>query len=196
MLGLACAVNLDRLPCCREYRWQWFSKYCLAARVSSALIGRYQLPQSFREEVRFLIISTRALFHCYFSGSKENQGNQWWHWRNQSRLWAAGNFLSSVWRAAAEVAEQVNSDLKYFLRIFKWCDVLENLMTGHCPGTRVESSTGGATIIEVSWAVSKEQKSSCRLVARVFPLWIRCKLLVGSKPCFQLQPRATFMPQV
>jgi hypothetical protein len=52
MLGLACAVNLDRLPCCREYRWQWFSRYCLAARVSSALIGRYQLPQSFRDEVQ------------------------------------------------------------------------------------------------------------------------------------------------
>ncbi|CAB3375688.1 Hypothetical predicted protein [Cloeon dipterum] len=52
MLGLACAVNLDRLPCCREYRWQWFSRYCLAARVSSALIGRYQLPQPFREEVQ------------------------------------------------------------------------------------------------------------------------------------------------
>jgi hypothetical protein len=75
-LGLACAVNLDRLPCCREYRWQWFSKYCLAARVSSALIGRYQLPQSFRDEVRFINFCS-GTFLMLFSGSKENQGNQW-----------------------------------------------------------------------------------------------------------------------
>lgn len=75
-------------------------------------------------------------------------------------------------------------------------NILENLTIGHCPGTQVASSTGGATTTEVSWVVWREQKLSCPQGARVFPPLILCRLLAESKLCFQWLPRVTFTPQV
>ena len=51
---LFCAKQgLDSLPCCSEtYKWAWFRRYCMAARVARALVGRTELPQPFCLEVR------------------------------------------------------------------------------------------------------------------------------------------------
>ena len=51
------AQGLDSLACCSEtYKWAWFRRYCTAARVASALVGRTALPQPFCVEVRKKVI--------------------------------------------------------------------------------------------------------------------------------------------
>lgn len=46
LVALACEVGLDALPCCAEtYKWSWFRRYCMAARVATSLINRLVLPQ-------------------------------------------------------------------------------------------------------------------------------------------------------
>merc|ERR1712051_1103417 len=49
LVALACDLGLDSLPCCTEagYRWTWFRRYCVAARVATALIHRTPLPGPF-----------------------------------------------------------------------------------------------------------------------------------------------------
>ena len=57
LVALACHLNLDSLPCCSEtYKWAWFRRYCMAARVANSLIKRITLPASFNVEVRKKII--------------------------------------------------------------------------------------------------------------------------------------------
>ena len=61
LVGLACDLNLDLLQCCSEtYKWAWFRRYCMAARVARALIERYALPQPFCAEVRKKIVEMSA----------------------------------------------------------------------------------------------------------------------------------------
>nr|CAD7427832.1 unnamed protein product [Timema monikensis] len=53
LVALACDLGLDSLPCCSEnHKWSWFRRYCMAARVAGALVGRTALPHSFCVEVR------------------------------------------------------------------------------------------------------------------------------------------------
>ncbi|XP_015113813.1 E3 ubiquitin-protein ligase HERC2 [Diachasma alloeum] len=48
LVGLACDLELDTMPCCSEiHKWSWFKRYCLAARVAKALVNRSALPKSF-----------------------------------------------------------------------------------------------------------------------------------------------------
>ena len=53
LVALACDLGLDSLPCCTEmaHKWAWFRRYCMAARVLSAIVKRGKLPSSFIEEV-------------------------------------------------------------------------------------------------------------------------------------------------
>nr|CAD7602464.1 unnamed protein product [Timema genevievae] len=52
LVALACDLGLDSLPCCSEnHKWSWFRRYCMAARVAGALVGRTTLPHSFCVEV-------------------------------------------------------------------------------------------------------------------------------------------------
>lgn len=45
LVALACDLGLDSLHCCSEtYKWSWFRRYCMAARVAKALIQREELP--------------------------------------------------------------------------------------------------------------------------------------------------------
>ena len=56
-LSLYLLQGLDSLPCCSEtYKWAWFRRYCMAARVARALVGRTELPQPFCVEVRKKVI--------------------------------------------------------------------------------------------------------------------------------------------
>ncbi|XP_063244096.1 E3 ubiquitin-protein ligase HERC2 isoform X2 [Bacillus rossius redtenbacheri] len=53
LVALACDLGLDSHPCCSEnHKWSWFRRYCMAARVASALVNRTALPHSFCVEVR------------------------------------------------------------------------------------------------------------------------------------------------
>ena len=57
LVGLACDLSLDLLPCCSEtYKWAWFRRYCMAARVARALIERHALPLPFCVDVRKKIV--------------------------------------------------------------------------------------------------------------------------------------------
>ena len=61
LVGLACDLNLDLLPCCSEtYKWAWFRRYCMAARVARALIERHALPLPFCVDVRKKIVEMSA----------------------------------------------------------------------------------------------------------------------------------------
>ena len=52
MVALACDLGLDLLPVCLEaHKWSWFRRYCMAARVATALQNRTLLPVAFCEEV-------------------------------------------------------------------------------------------------------------------------------------------------
>ncbi|XP_011304625.1 E3 ubiquitin-protein ligase HERC2 [Fopius arisanus] len=52
LVGLACELELDTMPCCSEiHKWSWFKRYCLAARVAKSLINRTALPKSFCVDV-------------------------------------------------------------------------------------------------------------------------------------------------
>jgi len=53
LVALACDLGLDSLPCCTDmaHKWAWFRRYCMAARVVSAMVRRGQLPATFLEEV-------------------------------------------------------------------------------------------------------------------------------------------------
>ncbi|XP_046386640.1 E3 ubiquitin-protein ligase HERC2 isoform X3 [Ischnura elegans] len=53
LVALGCDLGLDSLPCCSEnHKWAWFRRYCMAARVASALVNRTPLPISFCLEVQ------------------------------------------------------------------------------------------------------------------------------------------------
>ncbi|KAK3907967.1 E3 ubiquitin-protein ligase HERC2 [Frankliniella fusca] len=57
LVALACDLGLDSLPCCAEnHKWSWFRRYCMAARVASAIINRKTLPVTFCTEVRKRIL--------------------------------------------------------------------------------------------------------------------------------------------
>ena len=46
LAALACDLGLDSLSCCAEtFKWAWFRRYCMAARVAEGLIKRKSLPQ-------------------------------------------------------------------------------------------------------------------------------------------------------
>ena len=52
LVALACDLGLDSLPSCQEaHKWSWFRRYCMAARVSTAIERRQPLPLQFCEEV-------------------------------------------------------------------------------------------------------------------------------------------------
>ncbi|CAG7818352.1 unnamed protein product [Allacma fusca] len=52
LAALACDLNVDAMQFVIEsYRWSWFRKYCLAARVTSGLLNRTILPSAFKNEV-------------------------------------------------------------------------------------------------------------------------------------------------
>lgn len=52
LAALACDLSMDSLPSIQDsYRWSWFRKYCLAARVTSGLLNRTELPVPFKSEV-------------------------------------------------------------------------------------------------------------------------------------------------
>ena len=61
LVALACDLGLDSLPCCTEtYKWSWFRRYCVAARVATSLINRNCLPQTFCLDVRKKIMEMCA----------------------------------------------------------------------------------------------------------------------------------------
>ncbi|XP_052796353.1 E3 ubiquitin-protein ligase HERC2-like isoform X2 [Mya arenaria] len=53
LVALACDLGLDSLPCCTDlaHKWAWFRRYCMAARVVTAMVRRGRLPAAFMEEV-------------------------------------------------------------------------------------------------------------------------------------------------
>jgi E3 ubiquitin-protein ligase HERC2 len=52
LVALACDLGLDSLPTCQEaYKWSWFRRYCMAARVSTSIERRRPMPLLFCEEV-------------------------------------------------------------------------------------------------------------------------------------------------
>ncbi|KAJ8297784.1 hypothetical protein KUTeg_024315 [Tegillarca granosa] len=52
LVALASDIQLDTLECCTEaHKWAWFRRYCMAARVATAIVQRLVLPLSFTEEV-------------------------------------------------------------------------------------------------------------------------------------------------
>ncbi len=89
LVALACHLGLDSLPCCSEtYKWAWFRRYCMAARVANALIKRATLPASFCVEVRKKIIemsSEDESFtldhenHSIFGAEHDRQLLMWLH---------------------------------------------------------------------------------------------------------------------
>ena len=89
LVALACHLGLDSLPCCSEtYKWAWFRRYCMAARVANSLIKRVNLPASFCVEVRKKIIemsSEDESFtldhenHGIFSSDHDRQLLMWLH---------------------------------------------------------------------------------------------------------------------
>ena len=61
LVALACDLGLDSLSCCTEtFKWSWFRRYCVAARVATALINRSSLPQHFCQDVRKKIMEMCA----------------------------------------------------------------------------------------------------------------------------------------
>ena len=90
LVALACDLGLDSLPCCTEtsYKWSWFRRYCIAARVATALINRTMLPQQFCLDVRKKIMEMCAedeVFtldyesHAVFKLGHDEQLLQWLH---------------------------------------------------------------------------------------------------------------------
>lgn len=89
LVALACHLGLDSLPCCSEtYKWAWFRRYCMAARVANALIKRATLPAPFCVEVRKKIIemsSEDESFtldhenHSIFGAEHDRQLLMWLH---------------------------------------------------------------------------------------------------------------------
>ncbi|XP_053987984.1 E3 ubiquitin-protein ligase HERC2 isoform X2 [Hylaeus volcanicus] len=48
LVALACDIELDGMQCCSEiYKWSWFRRYCLSARVAKSLVNRTPLPKPF-----------------------------------------------------------------------------------------------------------------------------------------------------
>lgn len=46
LAALACDLNLDSLSTCAgRFKWAWFRRYCMAARVAEALVNRQIIPQ-------------------------------------------------------------------------------------------------------------------------------------------------------
>ncbi len=73
LAALACDLGLDSLPCCSEtYKWAWFRRYCMAARVADALVHRRELPQAFCIEVRKKIIEMSCEEEDEFTLDHEN----------------------------------------------------------------------------------------------------------------------------
>ncbi len=69
LVALACDLGLDALLCSpgetaaaaavshgSSYKWAWFKRYCTAARVAYALIGRRELPQ----------VRAKSLYVCMY----------------------------------------------------------------------------------------------------------------------------------
>ena len=89
LIALACDLGLDSLPCCKEtHKWSWFRRYCVAARVATALINRTPLPQTFCVEVRKKIIEMVAddeafsldhESHAIFKAGHDEQLLLWLH---------------------------------------------------------------------------------------------------------------------
>ena len=89
LIALACDLGLDSLPCCKEtHKWAWFRRYCVAARVATALINRTPLPQTFCIEVRKKIIEMVAddeafsldhESHAIFKSGHDEQLLLWLH---------------------------------------------------------------------------------------------------------------------
>jgi len=89
LVALACDLGLDSLPCCTEtYKWTWFRRYCVAARVATSLINRSSLPQQFCLDVRKKIMemcSEDELFtldhenHAIFKFGPDEQLLHWLH---------------------------------------------------------------------------------------------------------------------
>ena len=89
LIALACDLGLDSLPCCKEtHKWSWFRRYCVAARVATALINRTPLPQTFCIEVRKKIIEMVAddeafsldhESHAIFKAGHDEQLLLWLH---------------------------------------------------------------------------------------------------------------------
>ncbi|KAK3100706.1 hypothetical protein FSP39_024049, partial [Pinctada imbricata] len=53
LVALACDLGLDSKSFCKEaHKWAWFRRYCMAARVATAIVQRSSLPVPFAEEVR------------------------------------------------------------------------------------------------------------------------------------------------
>ncbi|KAK7864133.1 hypothetical protein R5R35_007650 [Gryllus longicercus] len=74
LVALACDLGLDSLPCCSEnHKWSWFRRYCMAARVASALVNRTALPHSFCVEVRKKILEI----------APDSDGQGWEHENHQ-----------------------------------------------------------------------------------------------------------------
>lgn len=52
LAALACDLQVDAIPSISDsFRWGWFKRYCLAARVTSSLLNQQQLPALFLSEV-------------------------------------------------------------------------------------------------------------------------------------------------
>ena len=89
LIALGCDLGLDSLPCCKEtHKWAWFRRYCVAARVATALINRTPLPQTFCVEVRKKIIEMVAddeafsldhESHAIFKAGHDEQLLVWLH---------------------------------------------------------------------------------------------------------------------
>merc|ERR550517_2426400 len=89
LVALACDLGLDLLPCCTEtYKGSWFRRYCVAARVATALINRTPLPQPFCQDVRKKImemVSEDEAFcldhesHAIFKAGQDEQLLLWLH---------------------------------------------------------------------------------------------------------------------
>ena len=91
LVALACDLQLDSLPCCSEtYKWAWFRRYCMAARVSKSLIDRLALPQAFCIEVRKKILEMSSeddpfsFDHEDHNLFKAEHDRQLLHWLNRN----------------------------------------------------------------------------------------------------------------
>ncbi|XP_026277054.2 E3 ubiquitin-protein ligase HERC2 [Frankliniella occidentalis] len=110
LVALACDLGLDSLPCCAEnHKWSWFRRYCMAARVASAIINRKTLPVTFCTEVRKRIMelseegtstkdmSTEHETHAVFKLEHDEQLLMWLNRRPDDWTLTCGSGTIYVW---------------------------------------------------------------------------------------------------
>ena len=148
LIALGCDLGLDSLPCCKEtHKWAWFRRYCVAARVATALIHRTPLPSTFCIEVRKKIIEMVAddeafsldhESHAIFKAGHDEQLLLWLHRK-------------------PEVLSFIACSL---------CINVSTFRTGPFRGEERGPSMAGATTTEASWGAWTGPRSRSRPSAR------------------------------